>query len=314
MPDSIPSTVVNLRGAFENATMLNDPNLIEWDTSNVISMRSTFYNAKSFNQPIGNWDTSSLIVAHMTFAYTDSFNQNLNGWDTSNMQFASGMFGTAKAFNNGCSTDNHTCPLKWRTDSLTTMSTMFKGATSFNQEIGSTVNSVGSKKYWNTEKLSSVSGMFREATSFNNGCAVGETSCPFKLKTDSLTSSNEIFREATSFNQNMSESVDENTGDTYWDFSNATAITSMFYKATSFNNGSVAGATDAIGSPNVVNWDFTATTNVSSLFREAASFNQDTNNIKFNKITSKSSTHVSSGLRCSNVHPLILNSSHCLKD
>ena len=48
---------------------------------------------------------------------------------------------------------------KWYTRQVTTMENMFKGATSFNQNI----------MIWNTQDIENMSGMFNGATNFNNG-------------------------------------------------------------------------------------------------------------------------------------------------
>ena len=52
-------------------------------TSSVTDMRSMFYNANSFNQPIGSWDTSNVTRMEGMFNNADAFNQDIGNWNTS---------------------------------------------------------------------------------------------------------------------------------------------------------------------------------------------------------------------------------------
>ena len=42
------------------------------DLSNVITMNSMFYNAKAFNQPVGNWDLSNVTEMGDMFCHAES--------------------------------------------------------------------------------------------------------------------------------------------------------------------------------------------------------------------------------------------------
>ena len=91
--------------------------------------------------------------------------------------------------------------------SVTDLSYMFSGATSFDQSINS----------WNTSQVTNMSGMFSGATSFNQPLNTWIT--------NSVTDMNAMFQGATSFNQSLNS----------WVTNQVTDMSFMFYGATSFN-------------------------------------------------------------------------------
>ncbi|WP_333781161.1 BspA family leucine-rich repeat surface protein [Mycoplasma capricolum] len=92
VPSVLPKEITSLAQAFED----NENKLIDgiqhWDTSNVTDMSYMFYEAKNFNQPIGNWDTSNVTNMSGMFFGAEEFNQPIGNWDTSNVTNMSGMF------------------------------------------------------------------------------------------------------------------------------------------------------------------------------------------------------------------------------
>jgi surface protein len=113
----------------------------------------------------------------------------------------------------------------WDVSSVTNMSLMFYGATSFNQDIGS----------WDVSSVTDMSFMFFGATSFNQDIGSWNVS--------SVTNMQSMFRGATSFNQNIGS----------WDVSSVIIMYWMFYGASSFNQD--------IGS-----WNVSSVTNMSLMF------------------------------------------------
>ena len=200
VPDSIPSTVVTLRGAFENTTDFNDPNVAQWDVSNVKTMRSMFYNATGFNQDLSAWDTSELINTQMMFYNTVKFNQNLNGWDTSELTYAGNMF-QRSSFNNGCADNDTSCPLKWETDKLLQVTGLFSYS-KFNQNVSETTEN--GTTYWNMANLSNINSMFLNNTVFNNGDEPLASNKPLNWTFASEITMQRTFDGAESFNQDLS--------------------------------------------------------------------------------------------------------------
>ena len=117
------------------------------------------------------------------------------------------MFYGATSFNNGG------VALTWgaNTVSVVRLMQMFRGATSFNQDVSG----------WNTASVTNMGGMFYEATAFNNGGAP----LTWGARTGAVTIMEDMFRGATSFNQDISG----------WSTAAVTSMHGMFSGATSFN-------------------------------------------------------------------------------
>ncbi|MHA1674931.1 MAG: BspA family leucine-rich repeat surface protein [Promethearchaeota archaeon] len=83
----------NLYEAFRGCQNLGaSGNMNEWDTSAVTNMASMFFEAGSFNQPIGDWDTSAVTTMQGMFYYACDFNQDISMWDTSAVTLLGEMF------------------------------------------------------------------------------------------------------------------------------------------------------------------------------------------------------------------------------
>jgi surface protein len=112
----------SMRNAFEECENLeilasDRPNLY-----NVKDMSHMFYNAKKFNQDIGDWDVSGVNNMAFMFASAESFNQDIGNWDVSNVTNMYSMFKYAKSFNQNIE--------NWDIYNVEDMRYMFKGATS----------------------------------------------------------------------------------------------------------------------------------------------------------------------------------------
>ncbi|TKJ20508.1 MAG: hypothetical protein CEE43_12585, partial [Promethearchaeota archaeon Loki_b32] len=100
---------------------------------------------------------------------------NMNGWNVSSVTDMSNMFEGASSFNQSIG--------NWDVSSVTDMSYMFYYVSSFNQPIDS----------WNVSSVTDMSSMFRFASSFNQPIDSWNVS--------SVTDMSSMFRFASSFNQ-----------------------------------------------------------------------------------------------------------------
>lgn len=147
-PEVLPPKITSLAYAFQDAGNFNSAAVTGWDTSRVVSMRTTFDGASYFNQDISSWDTSKVTTMSSMFSDAGQFNQDISGWDVSSVIRMSSMFNNANSFNQNIS--------GWDVSNVTDMSYMFYGADIFNQDISS----------WDTSKVTTMRNMF-QATAMN---------------------------------------------------------------------------------------------------------------------------------------------------
>jgi surface protein len=178
----------------------------------VIRLAIDSANFKRINNAAGT-DRSRLILVEqwgscawssMANAFTNCINLQIAALDVPNLQSVSNMY---YMFSNCTALNSPSNINSWNTSTITNMTSMFEGATSFNMNIGS----------WNTSLVNYMGRMFYAASSFNK---------PLELwDTELLTDVNSMFREASSFNQPLST----------WNTNNITDFSDMFYLAASFN-------------------------------------------------------------------------------
>jgi surface protein len=155
---------------------------------------------------------------------------------------------------------------------------MFQSATNFNQNIGN----------WDVSNVTNMSEMFNQSLSFNNG---GSPSIN-NWNTGNVTNMPGMFRGCTNFNQpiggwNINKvtsfvntffgCVNFNQDLGSWSFNTSQNINmqSMFFGATSFNNG---------GSPSINNWNVSNVTNMQQMFLNTL-FNQPIGNWNISLVT-----------------------------
>lgn len=165
---------------------------------------------------------------------------NIGSWNTSSVTNMSLIFSGASSFNQYIG--------DWNTSSVTEIQSMFYGAVDFNQDIGS----------WNTSSVTNMAGVFSYARAFNQDIGNWNTS--------SVTNMDGMFLGAELFNQDIGD----------WNTSGVTSMLEMFREASSFNQG--------IGL-----WNTSSVANMGGMFREAITFNQDIGNWNTSSVLNMSS-------------------------
>jgi surface protein len=142
------------------------------------------------------------------------------------------------------------------------MKEMFRGASSFNQDLNgwdvSNVTSTqnmffgasaltGGLSNWMLSADTNMNGMFRSASMYNEDIDAWDLS--------SATGTAGMFRDASSFNQSLNS----------WDVSSVTNMSNMFFGASAFNG-------------DISSWDVSNVTDMKVMFSDASSFNQDIGN------------------------------------
>ena len=199
---------------YGNAGQTSYNNLENWDIINVTDFSNMFLYALAFDQDLSGWGNNTVNVVNMNtmFRGASAFNQDISSWNVSSVTSMSSMFMNATSYNNGDPANNSAKPLLWTTNgsgtgNVTDMNNMFRSSSSFNQDIGS----------WDVSNVTNMSLMFFYNQIFNSDISSWVVS--------SVTDMNSMFSSATSFNQDISE----------WDVSSATNMNIMFSGALSFS-------------------------------------------------------------------------------
>nr|WP_299068175.1 BspA family leucine-rich repeat surface protein [uncultured Allomuricauda sp.] len=152
-------------------------------------------------------------------------NDTFNDWDLSTVTTIDSMFRGATNFNSNIG--------DWNTTNITSMISVFYEANSFNQDI----------EKWDTSKVESMRSMFLAARMFNSDIGNWNVS--------NVMDMTQVFTAAENFNQDIGN----------WDVSNAITMDAMFAGATLFNQ-------------NIENWNVSKVINMNSMFAEST-FNHD---------------------------------------
>ncbi|BDB65740.1 hypothetical protein T36_2219 (plasmid) [Helicobacter cinaedi] len=149
---------------------------------------------------LGDIDTTH--ITNMSSLFEDSTRNDFSGiekWNVSNVKYMTSMFAGATNFNQ---------PLdSWDTSNVKNMSCMFYNAKNFNQPLDS----------WDTSNVENMSCMFYNAKNFNQPLDSWNTS-----KVENMIC---MFQNAKSFNQPLDS----------WNTSNVENMSNMFNGAESFN-------------------------------------------------------------------------------
>ena len=226
-----------------------------WGTTQWTSMSQAFEGCANLID-INASDTpdlsaSGISLSKMFKSCASLDSSSLNNWDVSQATNMSSMFEGASNFNQSLN--------NWNTSNVTTMARMFYGATHFNGSIVS----------WDTHNVVAMNQMFYKAKQFNQPIGNWDTSGVTTMKhmfdeaelfdgnisswnTSSVTDMSYMFKNAKAFNQPIGN----------WDVSNVTDMQQMFNKAKQFNQ-------------NLNSWDVSHVTNMNNMFNRAQAFNGD---------------------------------------
>ena len=198
---------------------------------------------------------------------------------SSSVTHLTSMFYGASAFNQDISS--------WDVGNVITMDYMFNGAAAFNQDIGGwDVSKVqlmremfkGCAAFdqdiggWNVANVTAMDSMFYDASAFNQDIG--------NWNVGKVTSMATMFRGATAFNQDIGN----------WNVGSVKSMATMFYGASAFNQdigGWDVGSVETMNymfrgatafNQDIGNWNVEKVTGMSEMFQEATAFNQDIGN------------------------------------
>jgi surface protein len=69
-----------------------NPDISQWNVSNVHDMRYMFAHCYNFNCDISGWDVSNVINMNCMFFYCEKFNQDISRWDVSKVKHCTNIF------------------------------------------------------------------------------------------------------------------------------------------------------------------------------------------------------------------------------
>jgi surface protein len=150
----------SFKNLFLNSKISKDDfgNIQEWNTENVINMKSAFEGCSEFNTNLNNWNTKNVTTMECMFKDASKFNENIIKWDTSNIVNMTEMFKNAVEFNQSINTIKTDTHIAWNTGKVKTMEGMFENSSKFNGLI----------KNWNINNVKNMKNMFKGASNYEH--------------------------------------------------------------------------------------------------------------------------------------------------
>ena len=188
------SSLVNARRMFYQATSFEGYGLEGWSTAALEDASYMFAGCSSFNGQIGNWLTSNVTnMGYMLYAVT-SFVQEALYWDTSNVEDMSGMF--QDSYLKAIDLTPGDFGEYWNTANVLTMTNMFYDG------LDPIKGNITGIERWDTSSVTNMSFMFAGCSSFNaplgfNGWSKGG-------RTSNVTNMDSMFDNCFAFDQDIS--------------------------------------------------------------------------------------------------------------
>ena len=206
-----------------------------------------------------NYGTDTATVSNFTITKDNSNSAKpISNWDTSLITDMTNLFKGKTTFNDDIG--------GWDTSNVAQMASMFQGATAFNKEIRS----------WDVSTVWAMSNIFQNATAFataygnklgfnngsNNGTPIRDVFWSFtpQTKAELVAAVNEWVKPSSDSSKNPDAYFGRDI--TIWNTTLITDMSNLFNGKTTFN--------DDIG-----NWDTSNVTNMEAMFANTVIFNQD---------------------------------------
>lgn len=138
------SNVTSMKNLFKGSNA--DPNLSNWDVSNLEDASGMFRDTENANPDVFRWSTSNIVKANYMFAGAKKADPNIEKWNVHSLKEAKGMFKDAVKANPN--------PCIWNTLNLEDASEMFMGTKTNPLNLYS----------WNVTKLKKADRMFKNST------------------------------------------------------------------------------------------------------------------------------------------------------
>jgi surface protein len=255
----------------------------DWDMSNVGQCFRMFRDCINFNVSALNWDMSNCFnldyMFYCSHPTSGIFNGRLDNWDFSNCSRLTEMLTNQKFFNNDSVNS-------WNVSNVSSLYRVFKGCTSFNQDLNN----------WDISSATSLRRLFEEATAMNGNISNWDTR--------NLTSINGLFMKSGFNTSNAGFNTHANN--IYWNTSNVDdmglAFNNMQSDIPSISNWDTSKVRNfgafALSSTNfnqdVENWDVSKTQFTNSMFNDAKLFDKDLSSWDMSKVINCSRMFVNS--------------------
>ena len=130
------------------ASIINIPNINNWNVSSVTDMNSMFRLCTNFASDVSGWDVSSVTDMRSAFNGCTNFASDVSGWNVSSVTDMNSMFRLCTNFASDVS--------GWDVSNVTDMNSMFRACPNFTSAVNN----------WDVSNVTDMNSMFRSCTNF----------------------------------------------------------------------------------------------------------------------------------------------------